>query len=170
MQISLTFELPEPECGGGSWPTSRLPDSTVYSGPNFTHLKTSVHRFIRLFTSLHHCTKLYILVHASTILYMLVHTFTRLYTRGTRYCWAWHKHSFETNKLTMFLETEAAFSYCNWSIKMARIIWFGSTSVDIGPAYLNNWRRLGHHRMPLYFIPVSVTVRLARTLLKRLLS
>jgi len=26
------------------------------------------------------------------------------------------------------------------------------------------------HRMPLYFIPVSVRVRLARTLLKRLLS
>ena len=33
----------------------------------------------------------------------------------------------------MFLEKEAAFLYCNWSIKMARIIWFGSTSVDIGP-------------------------------------
>ena len=28
----------------------------------------------------------------------------------------------------------------------------------------------GQHRMPLYFIPVSVRVRLARTLLKRLLS
>ena len=28
----------------------------------------------------------------------------------------------------------------------------------------------GFHRMPLYFIPVSVRVRLARTLLKRLLS
>ena len=25
-----------------------------------------------------------------------------------------------------------------WSI-LARIIWFGSTSVDIGPAYVNNW-------------------------------
>ena len=36
----------------------------------------------------------------------------------------------------MFLETEAAFPYCNWSIKMARIIWFGSKSVDIGPAYV----------------------------------
>ena len=46
----------------------------------------------------------------------------------------------------MFLETEAAFPYCNWSIKMARIIWFGSTSVDIVPAYVNNWNRLG--RLP----------------------
>ena len=47
-------------------------------------------------------------------------------------------------KLTMFQETEAAFPYCKWSIKISRIIWFGSTSVDIGPAYLNNWKRLGH--------------------------
>ena len=31
----------------------------------------------------------------------------------------------------------------NWSIKMARIIWFGSTSVDIGPAYINSCQRLG---------------------------
>ena len=45
------------------------------------------------------------------------------------------QHSFETNKLTML----AAFFYCNWSIKMARVIWFGSRSVDIGPAYVNNW-------------------------------
>ena len=29
----------------------------------------------------------------------------------------------------MVLETEAAFPYFNWSIKMARIIWFGSASV-----------------------------------------
>ena len=36
----------------------------------------------------------------------------------------------------MFLETEAAFPYCNWSIQMARIIWFGSTSMDIGQAYI----------------------------------
>ena len=47
-------------------------------------------------------------------------------------------------KFNMFLETEAAFPYCNWSIKISRIIWFGSTSVDIGPAYLNNWKRLAH--------------------------
>ena len=40
-------------------------------------------------------------------------------------------HSCETNKWTRFLETEAAFLCCNWLIKMARIIWFGSTSVDI---------------------------------------
>ena len=46
--------------------------------------------------------------------------------------------SFETNNLTMFLETEAVFPCHNWSIKMARIIWFGSTSVDIGSAYVNN--------------------------------
>ena len=35
--------------------------------------------------------------------------FLSFVTRGSRYCWAWHKHSFETNKLTMFLKTEAAF-------------------------------------------------------------
>ena len=46
----------------------------------------------------------------------------------------------------MFLETEPAFPYCNWSIKMDRIIWVGSTSVDIGQAYVNNWQRLG--RLP----------------------
>ena len=62
--------------------------------------------------------------------------------RGTRFCWAWYKHNLETNKLTMFLETEAAFPYCNWSIKMARINWFCSTSFDIGPAYVNSWKRL----------------------------
>ena len=63
--------------------------------------------------------------------------------RGTRYRWARHKHSFETNESTMFLETEAALPYCNCSIKMARIIWFGSRSFDIGPADLINWKRLG---------------------------
>ena len=30
----------------------------------------------------------------------------------------------------MFLETEASFPYCNWSTKMAGIIWLGSTSVQ----------------------------------------
>ena len=40
----------------------------------------------------------------------------------------------------MFLETEVPFPYCNWSIKIARINWFGSTSVDIVPAYLNTGR------------------------------
>ena len=42
----------------------------------------------------------------------------------------------------MFLETEAAFPYYNWSIKMARIIWFGLTSVEIvGLALVNSWQR-----------------------------
>ena len=54
--------------------------------------------------------------------------------RGTGYCWAWVKDSFKTNKWTMFLGTEATFPYCNWSIKMARIIGFGSTSV------VNSWQ------------------------------
>ena len=62
--------------------------------------------------------------------------------RGTRYCWAWGQHSFETNKWTMFLETEASFPYCNWSTKMAGIIWLGSTSVQ----HVNNWQRLS--RLP----------------------
>ena len=35
--------------------------------------------------------------------------------------------------LTMFLETDVAFPYCNWSIKMAIIIWLDSISVDTGP-------------------------------------
>ena len=43
----------------------------------------------------------------------------------------------------MFLETEAAFSYFNWPIKMTMIIWFGSISVDIGQAYVYNFQRLG---------------------------
>ena len=38
---------------------------------------------------------------------------------------------FLNKKLTIFLVTEAAFPYCNWLMKMARIIWFGSISVDI---------------------------------------
>ena len=38
--------------------------------------------------------------------------------RGTRYCWAWRKHSFETHKWTMLLETKTSFPYCNWSIKI----------------------------------------------------
>ena len=53
-----------------------------------------------------------------------------LHKRGTRYCWAWGQHSFETNKWTMLLETEAFFPYCNRSTKMAGIIWLGSTSVQ----------------------------------------
>ena len=36
--------------------------------------------------------------------------------------------SFETNNLTMFLEKDAVFPCHNWSIKIARIIWFGSIS------------------------------------------
>ena len=48
--------------------------------------------------------------------------------RGTRYCWAWCKHNLKTNKWAMFLETETALPYCIWSIKMVRIIWFGTTS------------------------------------------
>ena len=28
---------------------------------------------------------------------------------------------------------------CDWLIKMPSIIWFGSTSVDIGAAYLISW-------------------------------
>ena len=63
--------------------------------------------------------------------------------KGNKVLLSLHKHIFKTNKLTMFLQTEAAFPYCNWSIKKARIIWFGSTSVDIGPANVNNWKRLG---------------------------
>ena len=51
--------------------------------------------------------------------------------RGTRYCWAWHKQSYQTNKWTMFLETEASLPWCNWSIKIARIIWFGSRRFDM---------------------------------------
>ena len=42
----------------------------------------------------------------------------------------------------MFLETEASFPYCNWSTKMAGIIWLGSTSVQ----HVNNWQRLS--RLP----------------------
>ena len=50
---------------------------------------------------------------------------------------------FKTNNLTMFLEKEAVFPCHNWSINIARIIWFGSITVDIGPAYVNNWKRFG---------------------------
>ena len=44
----------------------------------------------------------------------------------------------------MFLETEATFLYCNWAIKMARIIGFGSTSV------VNSWQRLGRLPFSVY--------------------
>ena len=40
-------------------------------------------------------------------------------------------------QINLVLETEAALPYCNWSIKLAGIIWFGSTSFDIDPAYVN---------------------------------
>ena len=59
-------------------------------------------------------------------------------------------------QLTMFLETETAFLYCNRSIKMARIIWFGLTSVDIGPAYGINWQRLGHLPLQVYVVVAVV--------------
>ena len=80
--------------------------------------------------------------------FVTIRVFT-VFTRGTRYCWALRKHSFETIKWTMFLETEAAFPYCNWSIKMSRIIWFGSTSAEIGQAYVNSWQRYGC--LPFWF-------------------
>jgi hypothetical protein len=32
------------------------------------------------------------------------------------------------------------------SLSLSWIIWLGSTSVDIGPTYVNNWKRLG--RLP----------------------
>ena len=44
----------------------------------------------------------------------------------------------------MFLETEATFLYCNWSIEMARTIWFGSTSV------VHSWQRLGRLHFQVY--------------------
>ena len=62
--------------------------------------------------------------------------------RGTKYCWACGQCSFETNKWTMFLETEASFPYCNWSTKMVGIIWLGSTSVQ----HVYNWQRFS--RLP----------------------
>ena len=54
----------------------------------------------------------------------------------------------------MFPEIAAAFLYCN-SIKMARINWFGSRSVDIGPTYVNK----DHQRMmvdPMFMIVQSL--------------
>ena len=42
----------------------------------------------------------------------------------------------------MFVETEASFPYCNWSTKMAVIMWRGSTSVQL----VNNWQMIG--RLP----------------------
>ena len=48
----------------------------------------------------------------------------------TRYCWSWRKHSFETNKLPKFLETEAAFPYCNYNA--SGLGWkFGEIALDI---------------------------------------
>ena len=49
----------------------------------------------------------------------------------------------------MFLETEASFPYCNWSTKMAGIIWLGSTSVQ----HVNNWQRLS--RLPFLSLSKS---------------
>ena len=44
----------------------------------------------------------------------------------------------QTNKLG---QTDVPLPDCDWSIKMPSIICFGSTSVDIGAAYVNNWER-----------------------------
>ena len=53
------------------------------------------------------------------------------------------------------LETEAAFPYCNWSTKVAWIFWFGSTSVELGPAYVNNWQMLGRLPFQVYLKVVN---------------
>ena len=45
---------------------------------------------------------------------------------------------FQTNKLNRFLDIEAAFPYCNRTIKKACVIGLGSTSVDIDAANVNN--------------------------------
>ena len=60
--------------------------------------------------------------------------------RGRGNCWAWRKHSCETNEWTRLLETRAAFP-----IKMARIFWFGSTSIKkIYVKFFNKiWCRYG---------------------------
>ena len=50
----------------------------------------------------------------------------------------------QTNEL--FLQDRSCLTYHYWSTKMARIIWFGSASVDIGPGNVNNWQRFG--RLP----------------------
>ena len=63
--------------------------------------------------------------------------------RDRIYRWGLHLHSFETNKWTVFLEIEAAFPYCDWSIKKSRIIWLALTSVHIGKVRENNWHMKG---------------------------
>ena len=65
--------------------------------------------------------------------------------RGRGNCWAWRKHSCETNKWTRLLETRAAFP-----IKMARIFWFWSTSIKkIYVKFFNKiWCRYG---LPQYW-------------------
>ena len=80
--------------------------------------------------------------------------------RGTFYCWAWRKDNFETNKWAMFLETEATFPHCNWSIKMARMIGFGSASV------VNSWQRLG--RLPCWvYVKVGYSFKQKHSIKKK---
>ena len=54
----------------------------------------------------------------------------------------------------MFLGNEAAFPYYNRSIKKTRIIWFGSISVDVFAAYVNNWQNI--RRIIFFYILVQV--------------
>ena len=55
----------------------------------------------------------------------------------------------------MILDAEDAFPYCDWSIKMNKIIWFSSMSVDLGTVYGNNWHRLS-------LLPYLVYVRIGK--------
>ena len=47
-------------------------------------------------------------------------------------------YSFQTHKFHFFLESEAAFPYCNWSMDLR--YWMGYSNVDIVAEYVNNWQ------------------------------
>ena len=60
----------------------------------------------------------------------------------------------------------------DWGLSQPLSVGFLNHVCAYFPNFLNMFFFLlsGNHRMPLYFIPVSVSLRLARTLLKRLVS
>ena len=62
--------------------------------------------------------------------------------KGNRVLLSLGQRQFWNKQINYVFKTGATFPYCNWSIKMATIIGFGSTSV------LNSWHRLG--RLPFW--------------------
>ena len=80
--------------------------------------------------------------------------------RDHMYCWSLHQHSFQTNKWILFLDTEAAFPYCNRSIKISLVIWCGSRCGKMIAEYVNNWQR----SICLPFLSLCISMNFSKTI------